>query len=140
MIKVQGAGESWPADALPLPVAPPPFTIAQARDMVAEALRKSGLVLRDDVVADALMVTSELVTNAMRHGGGLAGFHAEVRDGDFRVLVADRTPDLPRTRTHPATGPRIGGYGWPLIRSLAHHVTVTPHRSGKHITAILRLA
>ncbi|MEU8942809.1 ATP-binding protein [Streptomyces goshikiensis] len=137
MIKVQGAGESWPADALPLPVAPPPFTIAQARDMVAEALRKSGLVLRDDVVADALMVTSELVTNAMRHGGGLAGFHAEVRDGDFRVLVADRTPDPPRT--HPATGPRIGGYGWPLIRSLAHHVTVTPHRSGKHITAILRL-
>ncbi|MFE2525566.1 ATP-binding protein [Streptomyces sp. NPDC059382] len=116
-----------------------PATVAEARDIVAVLLENSGLPSDAPVVTDALMVTSELVTNAIRHGGGLTGFHADVRDGDLRVSVADRNPVPPVTQTSPPAGRRIGGYGWPLVRTLADRVTVTPHEAGKHITATLRL-
>ncbi|MEV6576298.1 ATP-binding protein [Streptomyces sp. NPDC051577] len=117
-----------------------PTTVAEARDIVAVLLEKSGLPADARIVTDALMVTSELVTNAMRHGGGLTGFHVDVRDGDLRVSVADRSPVPPLTHPGPPAGMRIGGYGWPLVRTLADRVTVTPHAAGKHITATLRLA
>ncbi|MEU3059440.1 ATP-binding protein [Streptomyces subrutilus] len=117
-----------------------PSTVAEARETVAALLEKSGLPLDDRTVTDALMVTSELVTNAIRHGGGLTGFHADVHDGGLSVSVADRNPAPPVTQTSPAAGFRIGGYGWPLVHSLADRVTVTPHGAGKVITATLPLA
>ncbi|MFD5899598.1 hypothetical protein [Streptomyces sp. NPDC060366] len=45
--------------------------------------------LDDVVLADALLVTSEPVTNAPRHGAGITDFAAELaRDGP-RITVAD---------------------------------------------------
>ena len=54
---------------------PVPHNAAAARDMVTRLLNSRfcglhGESLADVVVADALLVTSELVTNAFRHGGG----------------------------------------------------------------------
>ncbi|MEU3062683.1 ATP-binding protein [Streptomyces subrutilus] len=129
-----------PTAAAPPSATPPPATVAAARAVVAALLEAYGLPGEGRTVTDALLVTSELVTNAIRHGGGLAAFHAEVHDGALRVVVADRTPELPASRSgDPALGHQIGGYGWPLIRSIADEVTVTPHAAGKHITATLRL-
>ncbi|MFJ9338721.1 ATP-binding protein [Streptomyces sp. NPDC101733] len=133
-------GGARPVDAgppgPPLSAFPPPGTVARAREVAAGILEESGLSPGDRLVADALLVTSELVTNAMRHGGGLTAFRAEVRDGAFRVLVADRNPDPPVTRVGPTVG-CVGGYGWRLVHTLASHVTVTLHAAGKHITATL---
>lgn len=95
----------------------------------------------DVVVADALLVTSELVTNAFRHGGGLTGFSAELTDEGLRLVVADASPDLPVAgdTDGPADGDRIGGYGWSLICRLAKHVSVHAHPDGKRIVALILL-
>ncbi|MGW6268899.1 ATP-binding protein [Streptomyces sp. NPDC055060] len=94
----------------------------------------------DVVVADALLVTSELVTNAFRHGGGLTRFSAELTDEGLHIAVGDastRTPVLPEDDAEGAS--RVGGYGWPLVRRLAARVSVTCHNAGKDITALVAL-
>ncbi|MEU9027166.1 ATP-binding protein [Streptomyces sp. NPDC048383] len=116
-----------------------PATAADARDQVSDLLLHSGLRCDPGAVTDALMVTTELVTNAIRHGGGLAGFHAEVRDGVLRVSVADHRREAPVTQTSPPAGIRIGGYGWPLVQSIVDELAVIPHADGKRITAHLKL-
>ncbi|MFF5899302.1 ATP-binding protein [Streptomyces argenteolus] len=91
------------------------------------------------VVADALLVTSELVTNAFRHGGGLTGFTAEITDDGLLLTVADASTQAPVvTERDPGVAP-IGGYGWPLVRRLTEWVSVTHHLDGKDIVALIAL-
>ncbi|WP_354381056.1 ATP-binding protein [Streptomyces sp. PvR034] len=99
------------------------------------------------VRADALLVTSELVTNAYRHGGGLAGFEAEV-DGDaLEITVTDRSCDVPHGAPGrpirpgaPNAGAIEGGFGWPLVRLLADRVSVAPlSTGGKSVRVRMRL-
>ncbi|WP_411104869.1 ATP-binding protein [Streptomyces sp. cmx-4-9] len=125
---------------LPAPApAPLPATAADARDRVVALLQACGLPPESPAVTDALMLTSELVTNAIRHGRGMTAFRADVHGSALRISVADRNPDPPVARTGEAPGIRIGGYGWPLVQSLAEHLTVTRHGTGKQITADLRI-
>ncbi|MEW1691328.1 ATP-binding protein [Streptomyces sp. NPDC091265] len=122
-----------------------PATAAEARSRV-EALvitrfRELKAVEVDEVrLADVLLVTSELVTNAIRHGGGLTGFAAALTDDGLLLDVADASTQLPVV-TDPADRGRglVGGFGWPLICRLARHVAVTPRPDGKQITALLPL-
>ncbi|MER5733233.1 ATP-binding protein [Streptomyces sp. NPDC002138] len=78
-----------------------PSDAADARALVAALLDAgpgaSGAPVSEATVADALLVTSELVTNAFRHGGGLVGFEAEI-DPDAEALdltVTDHSSELP---------------------------------------------
>lgn len=105
----------------------------------AEFRPPEGAELDDVVVADVLLVTSELVTNAIRHGGGLTGFAVEVRDGGLHLAVSDASSEQPALASPDPSGPRIGGYGWRLVCRLAQQVSVIPHSGGKHITALLAL-
>ncbi|MFD3875252.1 ATP-binding protein [Streptomyces sp. NPDC058623] len=134
-----GGPTTRPRTSPSTPAAPHPESAADARRQVAALLQRTGLPWNARVVTDALMVTTELVTNAIRHGGGLAAFHADVHEGALRVSVADHNPQPPITRAAPPAGSRIGGYGWPLVQSLAAHLTVTPRGGGKLITADLKL-
>ncbi|MER6639029.1 ATP-binding protein [Streptomyces microflavus] len=124
---------------------PVPENAAEARDAVMQLLTsyfrgQAGDGLTDVVVADALLVTSELVTNAFRHGGGLTGFAAELTDEGLRLAVADASPELPVASDRANSGAvRIGGYGWPLVRKLANQVSITVHPGGKHIVALIPL-
>ncbi|MER8199261.1 ATP-binding protein [Streptomyces microflavus] len=126
--------------------APFPQNAAGARDAVMQLLTSyfrgqvgDGLTA-DVVVADALLVTSELVTNAFRYGGGLTGFKAELTDEGLRLAVEDASPDLPVASDPANSGAgRIGGYGWPLVRKLAKQVSITVHPGGKHIVALISL-
>ncbi|MCY0922638.1 ATP-binding protein [Streptomyces sp. H27-H5] len=85
------------------------------------------------------MVASELVTNAIRHGGGLTAFHTELTDHGLRLAVGDPSPRPPVTRPRTGEPGRAGGYGWPLVRRLSAQVDVRTHPHGKTITAVLRL-
>ncbi|MFD4715969.1 ATP-binding protein, partial [Streptomyces sp. NPDC058430] len=120
-----------------------PRNAAAARDAVIELLTSrfwclEGEGAADVVVADALLVTSELVTNAFRHGGGLTRFTVELTDEGLCIAVGDastRTPVLP---DEDGVGEgRIGGYGWLLVRRLATCVSITCHQGGKNITAFV---
>ncbi|MFG2138379.1 ATP-binding protein [Streptomyces sp. NPDC048650] len=115
-----------------------PTTAAEARDRVHDLLEICLRTVDEVVLTDALLITSELVTNALRHAGGLTAFTARVVDDRFEVAVEDASPvhpSLPGDRPVAA----IGGYGWPMVRQLATSLAITPTAGGKCIHAALRL-
>ncbi|MCY0953183.1 ATP-binding protein [Streptomyces sp. H27-S2] len=112
-------------------------TSAAARRRVSECLEHVGISLDSVIAADALMVTTELVTNAIRHGGGILHFHTDIAGDALHVSVGDASTRTPSSRRGDPGQP--GGYGWPLIQRLAEHIDITLHPEGKTIRAVLRL-
>ncbi|THA24403.1 ATP-binding protein [Streptomyces sp. RKND-216] len=129
------------------PAAPLPASAAHARERVLEVLKdyfgpRYAEALCDDVViADALLVTSELASNAIRHGGGITGFDARCVDDRLTLTVSDPSDRMPPETGDLSVGPTgTGGYGWALACGLARDVTITPRATGgKTVTARLRL-
>ncbi|MFE0581446.1 ATP-binding protein [Streptomyces sp. NPDC058874] len=118
--------------------AAPPGTAAAAREQVRQLLLRAGVDLGSATAADALLVTSELVTNAIRHGAGVTAFRADIADDVLRLSVSDASPRLPAARTGTVEQP--GGYGWPLVQRLTEQVDCTARPDGKTITTALRLS
>ncbi|GAA2658779.1 ATP-binding protein [Streptomyces lunalinharesii] len=115
-----------------------PATSGEARDRVLALLRAGHLQIDDVVVADALLITSELVTNALRHAGGVTGFTVRISDDSLEVTVEDASPLRPFVPSDTRDG-RIGGYGWSLVGQLATSVVITSTAFGKGIHVALRL-
>ncbi|MGW7791483.1 ATP-binding protein [Streptomyces tricolor] len=123
-----------------------PCRPAEARRTVervmTEGCRARALPCPPEAVADALLVTSELTTNAVLHGGGITGFDVDVDSGGVRVSVSDRSDELPviRRRGDDRNTARPGGRGWPIVCRLARDVRVAElPRGGKCITAVVPL-
>ncbi|MFD3537657.1 ATP-binding protein [Streptomyces sp. NPDC058664] len=114
----------------------PVRTPAQARQVVRHALAALG-PLRPSQADDLLLVTSELVTNALRHGGGITGFGLGVGPDRMTVSVADASGDSPLYELRDELLP--GGYGWPIVLRLCREVTVDTHPDGKTIHATVTL-
>ncbi|MFD4634122.1 ATP-binding protein [Streptomyces sp. NPDC058284] len=117
-----------------------PRSPGAARDVVRALLCQGTHRIGDLAVADAVLVTSELVTNAIRHGGGLRGFECRMRSGSVEIAVEDGSDEVPVTRPRPS--PLMsGGHGWPSVCRLADDVTVTRLPcGGKRIVARVPLA
>jgi anti-sigma regulatory factor (Ser/Thr protein kinase) len=89
--------------------------------------------------ADAVvLVVSELVTNAVRHAGGVTGFRLEVGMGTVTVAVQDASPAPPRPLPMDAREP--GGFGWHLVQELSTDVQVHLHSTGKTVWAAVPLS
>lgn len=126
-----------------------PRTAMQARDRVRALLRSSAIVRVgtadvEVLLTDALLVTSELVTNAIRHGGGLLGFEASLCVGGtgLRIAVTDAVSTAPASPPSRPAGAVTGqgGYGWPLIHRLTRSVRITPAaHGGKRIEVVVPL-
>ncbi|MFG2825916.1 ATP-binding protein [Streptomyces sp. NPDC048434] len=109
---------------------------AEARAGVHELLSAHRPRIGELSMIDALLVTSELVTNAQRHGNGLSGFSARIVADRLEVTVADRSRRQPAT----AVGREkyaVGGYGWSMIQQLTACVVIIPTAGGKAITVTL---
>jgi anti-sigma regulatory factor (Ser/Thr protein kinase) len=79
----------------------------------------------DPTAADALiLVVSELVTNAVRHGGGRYVLELSADADTLSAAVTDRSPAPPREHT-PVLGSDSSGLGWYLIRLLTSHVSIS---------------
>ncbi|QKW25374.1 ATP-binding protein [Streptomyces seoulensis] len=113
-----------------------PPTAADARDQVRRLLTTPAAQPADTVLDDVLLVVTELVTNALRHGGGLTAFAARLDGGALVVSVTDASPTAPHTvpRTDAATP---GGFGWRIVQRLCRQVTVTPVAGGKTIEVVM---
>ncbi|WP_256103535.1 ATP-binding protein [Streptomyces sp. ODS05-4] len=121
-----------------------PGRVDEARDLVAALLAEHASDADPPAVADALLVTSEVVTNALRHGGGITGFEARIGFGGpaaccLLISVADRSPALPASPSGPRPPGAVGGYGWAMVRKLAAHATAAATADGKVVHVRMEL-
>lgn len=87
---------------------------------------------------DAQLLTSEIVTNAVRHASGILTITIE-RDGEqLTVAVGDDSPDIPISRN--ASEDDLGGRGIRLVDRLATAWGCTPRPDGDGKVVWFRLA
>lgn len=112
------------------------------RQVVHERCAACAYTCDAGALEDALLVTSELTTNAILHGGGITDFDVDVDGVGVSVSVSDRSDEIP-VAAAPADDhgrSRLGGRGWPIVCRLARDVTVADlPRGGKRITAVVPL-
>jgi anti-sigma regulatory factor (Ser/Thr protein kinase) len=85
--------------------------------------------LPSEILHDALLLVSELVTNAVRHGAAPISVHfISVCDGTVRVEVHDAGDGIPVPTTPEAVD--VGGRGLLIVAALASRWGVTPSASG----------
>jgi serine/threonine-protein kinase RsbW len=106
-----------------LTVAVGPGAPAAARDAVAAGI---GGRVADDVLGDARLLISELVSNCVRHAGlatdGVVRIGADVTGG-MLCLEVDDAGTAGTVAARPPTSQ--GGYGLHLVEALAHRWGVT---------------
>lgn len=90
---------------------------ARARAWVSE--HTHALDLGDDVVQDALLVTSELVTNAVRHGAPDIELSLAVQPDRLRISVRDEGSSLPALPSQPWRAERASGRGLVIVAGTA---------------------
>ncbi|WP_055494421.1 SpoIIE family protein phosphatase [Streptomyces sp. TP-A0356] len=95
-------------------------SVATARSFVRDTLQGWGFA---DIVDDAVVLTSELVTNAVVHAGTFADVLCLRSDDGVRIEVADRYPEreipLQTTAINMGSPDREGGRGLQLCAALA---------------------
>ncbi|MFJ6437069.1 ATP-binding protein [Streptomyces sp. NPDC091416] len=115
----------------------PPHRAAEARAAAAEFAAQLHPAPSARTVQNLLLLSSELVTNAIQHAGAVTALSFKADSGTLHVRVADPSPAHPQSRVPDMTG-RTGGFGWPMILRLAHRVTIRPlGREGKIILAVM---
>ncbi|WP_327416751.1 SpoIIE family protein phosphatase [Streptomyces sp. NBC_01233] len=110
-------------------------SVAAARAFVRDTLQGWGFA---DIVDDAVVLTSELVTNAVVHAGTRAEVLCLRAEGGVRVEVADRYPERELPLRHPDERPyadpdRENGRGLMLCAALATRWGVEYTATHKHV-------
>jgi anti-sigma regulatory factor (Ser/Thr protein kinase) len=108
-------------------LAPEAQSSARARRLIAQRL----VDVPEEQVDVVLLLTGELVANAVRHGDGPVGLHVAWGGGDVRVEVDDQSPELPAVR--PVDEDALNGRGLQLVDGLCSSWGVTPAGVGKSV-------
>lgn len=108
--------------------------VRHARRAVAEACRG----LARDVVEIAQLLTSELVTNALQHGGGDIAVEVARSDKTLRVSVDDESTNQPRRTS--AGVDEIRGRGLMLVEALSSRWGILTRPNGKRVWFELKTA
>ena len=111
-----------------------PGMIGRARSFVARILRQWGI--DQEVVDPAVLCTSELVTNAIRHGEGLVELALFRYPDRIRLVVEDDSPRPPRVVQADVTS--TGGRGLDVVARLAVAWGSEPRGTGKIVWAEFR--
>jgi anti-sigma regulatory factor (Ser/Thr protein kinase) len=98
---------------------------AQARRLVRAALA----TLPRETTDLAELLTSELVTNAIRHGSGQVMLSLNCGDGVLAISVSDDDPRMPFVQPEDELL-ALGGRGVRMVQRLAQEWGVTPREAG----------
>jgi anti-sigma regulatory factor (Ser/Thr protein kinase) len=104
--------------------------IGRARRAIAAHLRHHGCPHIDG----AVLVASELITNAVMHGNGADRIVLHCNQEFVRIAVRDSSAALPLV-IHDNT--RTGGRGLRIVEQLAIEWGITPTLAGKDVWAII---
>ena len=122
---------------LHLPLEHKPQVVGAARRETGEHIRSTWPALDglDELVDDVRLVTSELLGNAVRHGGPPLSLDVDlvVTDGRHRVVVTCRDGG-PWDGTDPSSS---GGRGLVLVRALCTRVDIDANERHTTVTATL---
>jgi PAS domain S-box-containing protein len=128
----EGAGASG-SQSLDVTLPPQPPSVAEARQRVRDLLLGCG---REDLLDTAVLLVSELVTNALLHAATDIGVTARLDGEGLHVGVSDGSRHLPSRREY---GPTSGtGRGLLMLESMVDEWGVSQRRDGK--TVWFRLA
>ena len=106
-----------------------PEAVRDARGFVARALRDWSC---DGLTDIAVLLTSELVTNAILHAKTGPTVRMELTGATLRVEVIDRGPGTPLQRgSSPADA--LSGRGLALVEAMSDRWGVTPVAGGKAV-------
>jgi len=115
-----------------------PASVAVARKRLAADLAAAGIF--DAAVGDAVLVVSELLSNAIRHARPLPGASVQVAwavgEGAVEVAVRDGGAPTAPVRAH-ATVSALGGRGLDIVEYLAWRWGVRSDDSGQTVWAVL---
>jgi anti-sigma regulatory factor (Ser/Thr protein kinase) len=95
---------------------PTPAAPRRARQCLYEALRLWDL---EEIDSTADVLTSELVTNAVRHAETTLVLRLVLEIGRLRVEVEDGCDALPRVQDHPVDALHDAGYGLRIVERVA---------------------
>ncbi|MFI6002248.1 ATP-binding protein [Streptomyces sp. NPDC051366] len=112
--------------------------VADARDAARAFLdRLRQPAMAAEAADTVVLVVSELVTHALRHGGGTCTLELTAHAEGIEVAVHDPSPHAPRMCTPDMDG-GTGGFGWPMVNRLARATAVTRRASGgRTVSALL---
>jgi anti-sigma regulatory factor (Ser/Thr protein kinase) len=112
-------------------------SVAGARESTRDFLDRLVHPIAAEAADTVVLVVSELVTNALRHGGGTCTLDLTAHPDSIEVAVHDPSPQVPRLRTPDLNG-GTGGFGWPMVNRLARATAVTRRTpGGKTVSALL---
>lgn len=115
--------------------APAAASVPDARRFTRAALEEWGL---DDVLDDAVLVVSELVTNAITHAGTITTLEVRAEGGGVRLDVEDRHPSrLLPMRSTPSADTDEHGRGLLVTSTLATAWGVEYRPDSKRVWALL---
>ncbi len=107
---------------------PQPASVSEARAHVRGLLESTG---REDLVETAVLLVSEVVTNALLHAGTDIDVAAALDEAGLRIEVGDGSPHLPSRRRYAATAGT--GRGLLMLEALVDDWGVTQHPGGKRV-------
>jgi anti-sigma regulatory factor (Ser/Thr protein kinase) len=105
-------------------------SVVDARDWLREFL---AVRVSNALIDDALLVLSELATNALRHGLGEVVVRAGVDEGAVQLSVTDWGTELPALQ--PVDPSRVGGLGLRIVDEVSTAWGVAPFPGGKTVWA-----
>jgi anti-sigma regulatory factor (Ser/Thr protein kinase) len=109
-------------------LSPHPTSARAAREFVAGTLLRWG---RKDQTEAAVLLTSELVTNAIIHARTQVAVTMRLGGETLRVVVLDESKEHPSRRS--GADELGGGRGLKLVEALAASWGVSPEGSGKAV-------
>jgi anti-sigma regulatory factor (Ser/Thr protein kinase) len=104
-----------------------PEQVAEARRLVSDYLRDRG----EEDGEVAVLLTSELVTNAILYGHGPLELRAHTEGSALRIEVRDQEPASPPVLRSDADLTEIGGRGLQLVDTLADRWGWSAEAQGK---------